>query len=315
VATFPLRPVGFDDRLSLTGHLSELRTRLIVCAVALTVLFAGCMWQSRALLDVLNQPLAALNSSSQALPGQKAPASVGAALARSGQAFAQLSQADTLSAADRRSAGVAAASLAAATRDLAHPAAKKPITIGLGEPFSTSVTVAFAFALILGLPLLLWQIWAFISPALAPTDRRAVRPLLAMAPTLFLAGVAFAYLLVLPPAVRFLQGFNHGAFDALVQARDYYRFELITMLALGAIFQLPVVMLVLGRVGLLGSSTLRSHRRYAVVALAALAAVLPGTDPVTTLLELIPLLALYELSIVLLRMSERRRRTATTALA
>jgi sec-independent protein translocase protein TatC len=115
------------------------------------------------------------------------------------------------------------------------------------------------------------------------------------------------YALVLPPAVRFLQGFNHGAFDALVQARDYYRFELTTMLALGAIFQLPVVMLVLGRVGLLVSATLRAKRRYAVVALAGLAAALPGTDPVTTLLELVPLLALYELSIVMLRMSERRR--------
>jgi len=79
------------------------------------------------------------------------------------------------------------------------------------------------------------------------------------------------------------------------------------MLALGAIFQLPVVMLVLGRVGLLGSGTLRAKRRYAIVALAALAAALPGTDPVTTLLELVPLLALYELSIVMLRMSERRR--------
>jgi sec-independent protein translocase protein TatC len=313
MATFPLRPVGFEDRLSLIGHLSELRTRLVVCAVALTVLFAGCLWQSRALLDVLNRPLAKLSSSNRALPGQTAPASVAAALARSGRAFAQLSRADTLSFADRRAAAAAAASLAAATRDVAHPAPKKPVTIGLGEPFSTSVTVAFAFALILGLPLLLWQVWGFFAPAVAPVDRRAVRPLLALAPTLFLAGVAFAYILVVPPAVRFLQGFNHGAFDALVQARDYYRFELITMLAVGAIFQLPVVMLVLGRLRVLGSSTLRTHRRYAVVALAALAAALPGTDPVTTLLELVPLLALYELSIVLLRMSERRRRAATVA--
>jgi len=95
--------------------------------------------------------------------------------------------------------------------------------------------------------------------------------------------------------------------SALLSELKYYRFELTTMLALGAIFQLPVVMLVLGRVGLLGSATLRAKRRYAIVALAALAAGLPGTDPVTTLLELVPLLALYELSIVMLRMSERRR--------
>jgi sec-independent protein translocase protein TatC len=112
-------------------------------------------------------------------------------------------------------------------------------TSGLGEPFSTSVTVALAFALMLGLPLLLWQAWAFVAPAVAPGDRRAARPLLALAPVLFLAGVAFAYVLVLPPAVRFLQGFNRGAFDTLVQARDLYRFELTTMLAVGAIFQLP----------------------------------------------------------------------------
>jgi sec-independent protein translocase protein TatC len=133
-----------------------------------------------------------------------------------------------------------------------------------------------------------------------------VRPLLVLAPALFLGGIAFAYELVLPPAVRFLQGFNHGAFDALVQARDYYRFELMTMLAIGAIFQLPVVMLILGRVGVLDSRTLRSKRRYAIVALAALAAALPGTDPVTTLLETVPLVVLYELSIGMLRVSERR---------
>jgi sec-independent protein translocase protein TatC len=157
------------------------------------------------------------------------------------------------------------------------------------------------------LPLLLWQAWAFLSPAAAPADRRAVRPLLVLAPALFAAGVAFGYALVLPPAVRFLQNFNHGAFDALVQARDYYRFELATMLAIGAIFQLPVIMLVLGRVGLVHAAALRAWRRYAIVALAALAAALPGTDPVTTLLEMIPLFALYEMSIVLLAVSERRR--------
>ena len=306
MATYPLRRVGYDDRLTLTGHLSELRTRLIVCAATLALLFGGCLWQSRALLDVLNRPLAAAGPRTLDLdPAARSP--VRAALARSAEAFSALSGSPTLSAPDRRAAGAAAASLDAATRDLEHPGPRKPITIGLGEPFSTSVTVALAFALALALPLLLWQAWAFVAPAVAPADRRAVRPLLALAPALFAAGVAFAYTLVLPPAIRFLQGFNHGAFDAFVQARDYYRFELTTMLALGAIFQLPVVMLVLGRVGLLGSATLRAKRRYAVVALAALAAALPGTDPVTTLLELVPLLALYELSIVMLRISERRR--------
>jgi sec-independent protein translocase protein TatC len=189
---------------------------------------------------------------------------------------------------------------------LGRPHARAPVTLGLGEPFSTSVTVAFAFALLLGLPFLLIQAWAFISPAIAPAERRAVRPLLLSAPALFAAGVAFAYFLVLPPAVRFLQGFNHGAFDVMVQARTYYRFELMTMLAIGAMFEIPVVLLALGRAGILSSATLRRHRRYALVGLSVLGALLPGTDPVTTLLETLPLFGLYEATIVLLRLSERR---------
>jgi len=155
---------------------------------------------------------------------------------------------------------------------------------------------------------------AFVIPAVAPELRGGLRPLLLLAPALFLAGVAFAYVLVLPAAVRFLQGFNQGAFDTFVQARDYYRFELTTMLAVGAIFELPVALLALARAGIVRAAWLRSHRRIAVVALAALAAALPGTDPVTTLVELVPLLGLYELSIVLVAGTERRAaRAARTA--
>ena len=106
--------------------------------------------------------------------------------------------------------------------------------------------------------------------------------------------------------MRFLQGFNHGAFDVMVQARAYYRFELMTMLALGAMFEIPVLLLALGRVGILSSATLRRHRRHALVGLSVLAALLPGTDPVTTLLETLPLFGLYEATIVVLRLSERR---------
>lgn len=106
--------------------------------------------------------------------------------------------------------------------------------------------------------------------------------------------------------MRFLQGFNHGAFDVFVQARSYYRFELMTMLGLGLTFEIPVLLLALGRAGLLSSTTLRRHRRYAIVGLSLLAALLPGTDPVSTVLEMLPLIALYEGSIVVLRFKERR---------
>jgi sec-independent protein translocase protein TatC len=291
VTALPLRPVGYDDRLTLTGHLTELRTRLFVCAATLAVLFGVCLWQSPALLRVLDRPLASVPTAHSAQD---------VAFARSAAAFKALAGSSGLTTAERRTVSAAASSLSEAA------ATRKPITTGLGEPFSTSMLVAFAFALALGSPLLVWQLWAFISPAVAPRDRRAVRPLLALAPALFIAGVAFGYALVLPPAVRFLQGFNHGEFEAFVQAKDYYRFELLTLLAIGAIFELPVVLLILGRIGLVSSKLLRTHRRYAIVALAALAALLPGTDPVTTCLEMLPLFALYELGIVLLRLTERR---------
>src|SRR4051812_46996461 len=303
---FPLRAVAHGERLTVIQHLSELRARLLLSAAVLAVLFAGCLSQSRALLHVLNAPLAHIRTNSAAQPrGSELPQ----ALAHSAGAFNRLAHASSLAPSDQRAALQAARSLAAASRSLAHPGEQAPVTLGLGEPFSTSITVAFAFAVLLGLPFLLTQIWAFVAPAIGPADRRAVRPMLILAPALFAAGVGFAYFLVLPPAVRFLQGFNDGAFDVLVQARAYYRFELMTMLALGAMFEIPVLLLALGRVGILSSATLRRHRRYALVGISVLGALLPGTDPVTTLLETLPLFALYEATIVLLRLSERRHDT------
>ena len=301
---FPLRAAAHGERLTVIQHLSELRARLLLSVAVLAVLFAGGLWQSRSLLRVLNAPLTHIRTNSAA---QARGSELPRALAHSAAAFTGLAHASSLAPSDQRAALNAAHSLTAASRSLAQPGARAPVTLGLGEPFSTSITVAFAFALLLGLPFLLTQIWAFVAPAIAPADRRAVRPLLILAPGLFAAGVGFAYFLVLPPAVRFLQGFNHGAFDVLVQARAYYRFELMTMLALGAMFEIPVLLLALGRVGILSSTTLRRHRRYAVVGITVLGALLPGTDPVTTLLETLPLFALYEATIVVLRLAERRR--------
>jgi sec-independent protein translocase protein TatC len=301
---FPLRAVAHDERLSVTQHLSELRARLLISVAVLAVLFAGGLWQSRALLHVLNAPLSHLETSSVA---QGAGSELPRALGRSGRAFTRLAHASSLAPADRRAALSAARSLAAASHALARHDPRTPATLAPGEPFSTSITVAFAFALLVGLPFLLVQVWAFVAPAIAPAERRAVRPFLIVAPVFFAAGVAVAYFLVLPPAVEFLLGFNHGAFDVLVQARPYYRFELVTMLALGLMFEMPVLLLALGRTGILSSTTLRRHRGYALVGLSVLSAFLPGTDPVTTLLEALPLFALYEATIVMLRLSERRR--------
>jgi sec-independent protein translocase protein TatC len=176
---FPLRAVEHDERLTVAEHLSELRARLLLSVGVLALLFAVGVWQSRTLLHVLNVPLAQLGTSaSTSSSGDQLPE----ALVRSAGAFARLAHTSSLAPADRRAALTAANSLAAAGRSLATPQARAPVTLGLGEPFSTSITVAFAFALLVGLPFLLMQAWAFFSPAIAPDHRRAMRPLLILTP-------------------------------------------------------------------------------------------------------------------------------------
>jgi sec-independent protein translocase protein TatC len=129
---------------------------------------------------------------------------------------------------------------------------------------------------------------------------------MAVAPALFVAGVAFAYLVVMTPAVHFLQGYNSGSFDILVQAKSYYTFEIFTMLAIGLAFQLPLGLLALQQAGVLSGRALTRHWRYAAIIIAVIAAAMPGADPVTTGLETLPLVLLYLVSIVLLRIADRR---------
>ena len=109
--------------------------------------------------------------------------------------------------------------------------------------------MAFYFALLFALPVLIYQGYAFVIPALNPNERRIAIPLMIAAPILFIAGVAFAYAIVLPPAVRFLQGYNSQNFDILVQAKTYYTFEILTMLGIGVAFQVPIGLLGLQRAG------------------------------------------------------------------
>ncbi len=178
---------------------------------------------------------------------------------------------------------------------------EKLITFGVTEPFTTTVTVATYGALILSLPILLYQLYAYVLPAFSTAERRVVLPILLAAPLLFLAGIAFAYFVVMPAAVEFLLGFNDSEFNVQVRARDYYGFFSMTMLAGGIVFQLPLAILAVTRLGIVSVDQLRTNRRYAYLGIAVLAAALPGVDPVTMLIEMVPLLALYELSILLAR--------------
>jgi sec-independent protein translocase protein TatC len=156
------------------------------------------------------------------------------------------------------------------------------------------------------LPLLLYEAYAFLLPALTRSERRVALPVMTMAPALFIAGVVFAYLEVLTPAIHFLQGYNSQNFDNIVQARQLYDFEILVMAGVGLAFQLPIVLLALDYLGVVNGRTLTKQWRYAVILIAVIAAALPGPDPVTTGLEMAPLVLLYLLSIVLLRLADRR---------
>ncbi len=175
------------------------------------------------------------------------------------------------------------------------------LTLGVSEPFTTTMTVAAYGAFVLSLPIILYQVYAYVLPAFSRQQRRSVGPLLLLVPVLFIAGIAFGYFVVLLAATQFLLNFNDSQFNIQVRAREYYSFFGTTLLACGIVFQVPVGVLAVTRLGIVKVRQLQQNRRYAYLACAVLAAALPGVDPISMLLETAPLIALYELSIVLAR--------------
>src|SRR6266480_1048408 len=215
-----LRPLSFEDRLTVVGHLEELRTRIVVSISALALAFALCFWQNSRLLDVANAPL---------------------------------------------------------------PTGKVPITFGVAEPFTTTVTVSAYAAIVISLPVILYQAYAYLLPALSDRERRVIVPFLIMVPLLFIAGVVFGYFVVLPAATKFLLNFNQSQFNIQVRAKDYYSFFTVTLGAMGLIFQLPIGILAVTRLGIATPRQLAKKRRYAYLIIAVVAMALPGTDPVSML--------------------------------
>ena len=174
---------------------------------------------------------------------------------------------------------------------------KQLVTLGVAEPFTTTLTVAAYAAIVITLPVLLYQAYAFILPAFSPGERKVALPLLLMVPVLFIGGVAFAYFVVVPAALQFLINFNADQFNTELRAKEYYSFITLTCASVGLVFQVPVGILAASRLGLTTPEKLRKNRRYAFLGCAVVAALLPGVDPVTMLLETVPLVLLYEASI------------------
>jgi sec-independent protein translocase protein TatC len=306
-----VRPIEYEERLSVVGHLDELRTRLIVCLIAVAVAFGLCFWQNHRLLHVINQPLA--NQTQQQVRDGHGPLGATYTVQQGAKdVAAQLSIVTGLLAAERQPPAVQAsltrvkASLQRDIRRLsAAPQGNLPVTLGVGEPFNTTIGVTLIFALILSLPVLLLQAYGFLMPAFDPSQRRRMLPVTLAIPALFVTGVAFGYLVVLPAALHFFQNFNSGQFNVLVQASQYYKFAATTLLAMGLLFEIPVAIIAVTRAGVVTPQQLRHNRRYAILACGLVAAVLPG-DAITMLLEVLPLYLLFEASVLIAAISERR---------
>jgi sec-independent protein translocase protein TatC len=231
-----VRPISHEDRLSVVDHLDELRSRLIVCALAFVVAWALAAWQNDRVLDIMNAPL---------------------------------------------------------------PHGIEPITLAPAEAFYTTISNSAYVGLLLALPVILYQLYAFLLPAFKPAEKRVAFPMMMLIPVLFITGVLFCYFLVLSPAMHFLLNFNSDQFSNQVRARDYYGFIIMLMVAMGLAFQVPVAVVVACKLRLTTPAKLRRGRRYAIVTIVVLAALLPTVDPLSLILESVPMYALYELSIVL----------------
>jgi sec-independent protein translocase protein TatC len=331
-----LRPIGHEDRLSLVDHLSELRKRLIISLFTLVVSFGFCFWQNDALLNIVTKPVrdtqnlqnpkkSSKDPLEQAARFQKqqgqalralAPALTGAA-----KTFDQLGAGENLTTPQKAAITASSRQLAAAGRQVAQAAAALPtntqrnlVTLGVTEPFTSTITIAFYVSLLLAMPMLLFQAYAFVLPAFSPNERRVALPLMLMVPVLFIAGVAFGYFVVLERAVQFLQNFNDDSFDILLQAKEYFKFAVLFVGGVGLLFQIPVGVLAVTRLGIFTPKQLAQNRGYVILGIAILAAVAtPTPDPVTMTLAMAPLIVLFELSILLARWIDRVKPVADDA--
>jgi sec-independent protein translocase protein TatC len=249
------RRLAHGEEATLVEHLGELRSRLVVCLLALGVTTGAAFGFHHEILDWLNRPLPYV------------------------------------------------------TDPVTHVRHQKlPVTIDVAEPFMTAFWVSFWVGILAAAPIILWQIWGFFAPAFQEHVQRKVGAFAAFSGGLLAAGIAFGYYVVLNPAIGFLTNYDSTHFDIQIRAKSYYSFVTLVLVAMGVIFELPVFILALTRIGILPVEKLRRNRRIGYVLVAVLAVALPGVDPVTTTLEMLPLMVLFELSIWLSVLFDRRRR-------
>jgi len=190
----------------------------------------------------------------------------------------------------------------------------KPTTFGVAEPFLTVLKISMFGGVILAAPVILWQLWSFFAPAIDDQQNRRIRIFVLFAVGLLASGIVFGYFVTLPAAVHYLTNFDKEQFNIQLRAKDYYSFTTMVILAMGVVFELPIFVLALVRLGILSTRQLRRNRRIGYFIVVVVAVALPGIDPFTTALESLPLLVLFELSIWLSVLMERRQPAPQEAL-
>jgi sec-independent protein translocase protein TatC len=192
---------------------------------------------------------------------------------------------------------------------------RKLLTLGIGEPFMTSIWLSLYLGTMVALPVILWQAWAFFIPAFDRGHERMMRAFVFLATALMICGVVFGYYVALPAAARFLTHFDSSIYNVQVQARPFISFATMVLLAMAIVFELPLFVVGLTRLGVVTTRQLRRNRRIGYFVVACVGVALPGIDPVTTFFETIPLALLYEGSIWLSVLLDRRAGKARAAVA
>ncbi|MEJ7849129.1 MAG: twin-arginine translocase subunit TatC [Pyrinomonadaceae bacterium] len=342
-----------EAQMSFLEHIDELRKRLVKVVIIIVVAFMFCWAISDKIFDFLSVPIrvALSNAERRDLPisgitgdekilplasikeGEKGrfafdkSTTLGASVIQPGTSVLAVAAKDNDGILGLYTAepiytnnavlpsGVRLPAALSAGSEKEQNAEERLIVTTAGESFTLFVTVSLYAAIALSVPLLLWQIWGFISPALYKHERSYVTPFIALSSVSFIFGAAFAYYIIFPPALGYLLGLGED-FRLLLRASDYFDFITLIMLAMGIIFQMPAISYVLSRIGIISAGLLvRSWKLAMVVILIVAAVVSPTGDIPNMMLFATPMIVLYIFSIGIAWFFGRKRKTDAEAKA